>query len=102
MGASRATIEGAVKPSVSKAIHGVVTKRLGRFGLRDVEIRPGVDHDGDPVLYVTVHYAPRGRPLPKGTTFWLLSEVRDVLLKLGESRFPHVRHEFPERQRAAG
>jgi hypothetical protein len=90
-----------VDPAVVAAINKVLAARMGRYGFTSARVEPGLDHDGDEVLFIEAVYPYSEIPLTKGATYGLGSEVRRALEDLGESRFPHIRHRFDQRQRTA-
>jgi hypothetical protein len=63
-----------------------------------VLVNPGLDHDGDPVLFVHLKF----RLVEPGIDPNLLSQstssVRCALWKMGERRFPHLRYDFHDSQ----
>lgn len=91
-----------VSLEVIEAIKAIVGEQMGPFGLRDVTVAPGEDHDGDPILEVAVEYDPRGRPIDTRIVAGLVTKLRDRLWEMGEPRFPHLRHHFDERQKVVG
>jgi hypothetical protein len=90
-----------IDPKVAKAVEDVLRARMGRWGFTRARIRPGLDHDGDPVLFIDAEYRLMPEPLDPRATFGLVTDVRDALERIGETRFPHVRHHFDERQTTA-
>jgi hypothetical protein len=87
---ARDTIDAAVREFVS------------RFALRDIEIRVGEDHDGDPVLLIDVRHDLSTTLIEPVVLNDLAVEIQMRLLKLGEERFPLVRHHFSDEQKVAG
>lgn len=90
-----------IDEKVATAVDDVLKARMGRFGYTRASIRPGEDHDGDPVLLIDAEYTYSKKPIDVRATVGLTSELRDALEKVGEHRFPHVRHHFDERQLTA-
>jgi hypothetical protein len=82
-------------------IKRMVHEAMAPFGLRSVEVRPGEDHDGDPVIFVEAHYDLSERPLELGVTDRLSSVINDLAWGSGETRFPHIWHKFHEKQTVA-
>jgi hypothetical protein len=83
-------------------INDVLKRRLGRFGFTRAEIRPGEDHDGDPVIFVEARHKLTDVPVDSRETAGALSEIRRKLIAIGEYRFPHVRHHFAKGQPIRG
>lgn len=75
--------------------------RLADYGFAGVSVVPGLDRDGDPVLLIDVRYKPIDRAIDSKATFGLVTAIRQELAKVGEMRFPHIRHHFDERQKIA-
>ena len=44
-------------------IKEVLKRRLGRYGFTRAEIRPGEDHDGDPVIFVEARHKLTDEPV---------------------------------------
>lgn len=67
-----------------------------------VEVVPGLDHDGDPVLFVEIQF----RHVEPGIDLNALSQstlaVRRALWAIGERRYPHLRYDFHDDQRMLG
>lgn len=91
-----------VDAGVENAIRDIVLRAMGPVGVRSVSVAPGIDHDGDDVLRVTVHYIDNVRPVDTSIMSGLVSEIRSKLWALGEDRFPHVKHDFPVEPNVVG
>ena len=74
-----------ISPDVKTAIEKVLHERLDRIGFIHADIRESTDHDGDAILQIVLHYRRMGDSV-------------DPLRSLGESRFPHFTHRFPDDQ----
>ncbi len=83
-------------------IKEVLKRRLGSYGFARAEIRPGEDHDGDPVIFVDTRHKRTDVPVDARETAGALSEIRRKLIAIGEYRFPHVRYHFPKGQPIRG
>lgn len=93
--------QSPIAPELVEEIKGTIREAMEPFGLRSVEVWAGEDHDGDPVIFVEAQYNLSERPLELGITGQVASDVRELVRKTGETRFPHIRHKFHERQRVA-
>lgn len=95
-------LDHPVSAEVEQTIRSVLEKHLSSQGLEDVQVNPGLDHDGDPVLFVHVKFC----LVEPGIDPRRLSDsaitVRRALWKLGERRFPHLRYDFHDDQRILG
>lgn len=89
----------AVDPKTVERITGVVRESMQAFGLRAVSVRAGEDHDGEPVLFIEAEYDLTDTPIDTAVTAVLTTKLRDKLWASGETRFPHIRHKFPEAQK---
>ena len=87
-----------VPQPVNEAIREVVKRQDAQLGIDDVRIEPGEDHDGDPVIYVTLKHRLLAQPINLDHVISLDRELRDTAWKSGESRFVHVRHQYDEKQ----
>ena len=91
-----------VSDEAAAIINEVLKRRVGRFGFTRAEIRPGEDHDGDPVIFVEARYKRTDEPVDSRETFESRSEIRRKLFAIGEHRFPHIRHHFARGQPILG
>jgi hypothetical protein len=94
-------MKNRVNKEAVEAVRRVLKKRLRPIGFERVEVCAGEDHDGEPVLFVEIHYRLIKKPIDAGITFGLIGALREALEAVGETRFPHVRHHFDEHQRVA-
>jgi hypothetical protein len=88
-----------VKRKVEQTIKNLLRKEVGRFGITTISVTPGEDHDGDPVIFVDVDYGPVGDDIDTKVLAGLVYKVREQLWKLGEERFPHIRHNIGDERR---
>lgn len=88
-----------VDDKIVELIRDTVRESMQAFGLRGVSVRVGEDHDGDPVLFVEADYDLTDTPIDTAVTAGLTTKLRDKLWAVGETRFPHIRHKFPEEQK---
>jgi hypothetical protein len=80
-------------------IRETVQESMQAFGLRNVSVRAGEDHEGESVLFVEAEYGLTDTPIDTAVTAALTTKLRDKLWAAGETRFPHIRHKFPEAQK---
>jgi len=90
-----------IDENIVELIKQTVRESMEPFGLRDVNVRAGEDHDGDPVIFVEAQYDLSERPIETDVTAQLISILRGRLWERGETRFPHIRHRFDERQKVS-
>lgn len=86
---------------VETVIDRVIRSRMSGYGYKGARSRAELDFDGDPVIVVDVDYDLSKEPIDAASTFGLTTALRDELAKMGEFRFPHIRHHFDERQEIA-
>ena len=90
-----------VPSHLEKAIRALVKQRSGQLGIEHLNIEPGEDHDGDPVIYVDVQHRLVDQPIDLEDVIALHRELRDLAWSEGERRFVHIRHHYDERQTVA-
>ncbi len=90
-----------IDKKVISAIEGVLKARMGRFGFKRASVRVGEDLDGEPALRIDAEYTYQEKPIDVRATVGLITELRDALEKVGEDRFPYIKHHFDERQQTA-
>lgn len=88
-----------VDDEIVELVRETVRESMQAFGLRDVSVRVGEDHDGEPVLFIEALYDLTDMPIDTAVTAALTTKLRDKLWEAGETRFPHIRHKFPEAQK---
>jgi len=95
-------LDNPVSAEVEQTIRSVLEEHLTSQGLEGVQVNPGLDRDGDPVLFVLLKF----RLVEPGINPNLLSDsaitVRRALWNMGERRFPHLRYDFHDDQRILG
>jgi hypothetical protein len=95
------TLANALDDNVVKTIKSLFHERMDQFGLSDVVVRPGEDHDGDPVIFVDAVYNLSPRPIEPQAIFDLEHSLRDAVRALGERRFVHIIYKFNDAQKVA-
>jgi hypothetical protein len=90
--------DDSIERRIVELIEQTVRERMEPFGLTTVDVRAGEDHDGDPVIFVEAHYDFSETPVDTMVILELDGVLWERLWNAGEKRFPHVRHEFDERQ----
>ena len=74
----------------------ILGRELGASGFTNADIESGFDHDGDPSLYVTVHFKPRSGVTEGAASTTAHAALRRRLLEEGEERFPYFRYRYPD------
>jgi hypothetical protein len=92
----------ALGDELRNEIRQLVRAKLGKLRIRDVEIRPGYDYDGDQVIYVDVYYELSDQAIDPEVTLEALVALKNGLSRAGEDRFPYLRHHFDEHQKVKG
>lgn len=78
----------------------VLGRSLGPRGFIEAEVRSGVDHDGEPALFVTAKFRLGSGPISGQEAIDARSALSDALLERGERRFPYLIHHYPGDARA--
>jgi len=95
-------LDHPVSAEVEQTIRDVLQEHLSSQGLEGVLVNPGLDHDGDPVLFVHLKF----RLVEPGINPRLLSDsaisLRRALWAIGERRYPHLRYDFHDDQHILG
>jgi hypothetical protein len=87
-----------IAPAVNDDIQKLLKERLGRYGFERAMVNAGSDHSGDPALFIDAYYRLSGEPVKTIEILHLLSDLRNLLVHSGESRFPYLKHHFDEKQ----
>ena len=91
-------VRDEARNKVREAIERVLRDQLGPLGFQAATVRAGVDHDGDPVLFVDANFKLVPEPLDPAFTVGITDAVRDALDAVGETRFPHINYELDDEQ----
>lgn len=67
-----------------------VLKGLSPFGVETVLVKPGFDHDDDPVLIIQAIFGDNRQPVDGQAFLKLIVDLRAKLAAIGEDRFPHI------------
>jgi len=95
-------LDHPVSAEVEQTIRETLLPILSSQGMECVQVIPGLDHDGDPVLFVEIKFRlvqPGVDPkvlIQTGPALWR------ALMAIGERRFPHVRYDFVDGQNILG
>lgn len=89
-------------PELAEAIVRLLKERLARFGLERVEVRSGLDHAGEPALFIEAWYRLSPEPIDPEALAQAHLALQDLLIEWGEERFPYVRDHFDAKQRISG
>ena len=95
-------LDHPVSAEVEQTIRNTLEPILSSQGLEGVQVIPGLDHDGDPVLFVEIKF----QLVEPGIDLNALSQstlaLRHALWSIGERRYPHLRYDFHDDQRMLG
>jgi len=86
---------GALEASIEAALK----KTLGAHGFDHVEIREGVDHDGEPAVFVTAVLRPQTLKIPGEVSASANVAVAQVLEKAGDDRLSYLYIQRPDDER---
>jgi hypothetical protein len=87
-----------ITPENIALIERTIRDAMSAYVVDSIDVRAGEDHDGDPVIFIEVHYGLNDTPIDAEVTGRVVLTVSDQLLANGEFRFPHIRHLFDELQ----
>ncbi|MCH9714393.1 MAG: hypothetical protein K0U63_07595 [Cyanobacteria bacterium] len=95
-------LDHPVSAEVEQTIRSVLEEHLSSQGLEGVLVIPGLDHDGDPALFIEIRF----RMVKPGVDPKVLIQAGPALWRalgaIGERRFPHLRYDFQEGQKILG
>jgi hypothetical protein len=83
---------------VRTTVNRVLKRQLAAIGFERADLAEDVDHDGDPILRIIVHYKRVGDSVDPTPIFTLAGRLREALAEVGEDRFPHFQHLLPDDQ----
>lgn len=86
---------------LSDTVNRVLRERVGNYGFRGADVRVDYDHEGDEVVVIDAYFDLTDKALDPRLFYGLTGVVREALQAEGESRFPHIRNHFDERQQVA-
>jgi hypothetical protein len=84
----------------SSIIDDILQSKLSAHGLDYVEAKAGVDHDGEPALFIDAVLKPNSQLVGGKIYAEVLGALSDALLKHGERRFPYLFLRHPDEERA--
>ncbi len=87
-----------ISSKLRKVIDRVLEARLSDIGFESAEIAEDFDQDGESILQITIHYRKVGSSVDPSPTFSLARHLRAAMREIGETRYPHFTHLFPEDQ----
>ena len=94
-------IDTDIDVAIPKAVQRLLKQRFAKYRLERVDVRAGEDHTGDPALFIHAHFGLSDTPLDTSLVTESFTEIRETLFKMGEKRFPYVRHHFHDEQAVA-
>jgi hypothetical protein len=83
-----------IHPDVRHAIQAALDDMLKHYAVRQTDIQPGQDHDGDPVIHVHTYVDRNEVPVDIQGLLALDDRIWKEVWDLGEERFVHVRHHW--------
>lgn len=95
-------LDHPVSAEVEQTIRSTLEPLLASQGLEGVRVNPGLDHDGDPVLFVELKFRLVEPGIDPGQLSQSTLSVRHALWAIGERRYPHLRYDFHDDQRILG
>lgn len=86
---------------VLQTVRDVVSRRLYPAIVTDVSVKTDFDHDGDPILHITIVFQADGDKLQADKVLGLARHLREPLEKIGEDLFPVFTFMTPEEVQGA-
>lgn len=71
---------------------------LGKFGFRDAIAKSGLDHDGDPVVFMEIHYGEAAPELDPQASIDATIRAMEEMRQHGDERFVHMNHVYPDEE----
>lgn len=87
-----------ISEELNNLVNEVLKAQLADIGFDGAEISEDVDHDGDDILRISIRYRKIGPAIDPSPTFSATTALRHAMRQIGEYRFPHLKHLFPEDQ----
>jgi len=81
------------------AIQTAILELFGADVIDDIEVNPGEDHSGEPVLFATVFVKASQKRITGSQQLDAIGVAAAALRKLEDDRFPHVTFLEPEDER---
>ena len=88
----------AISTEVEIALKSRTSELFAKLCVSDTQLIADEDHDGDPILRMTVTHAFMPDPVVLADVRAKDSELREVVWELQDSRFLHIRHIYDEKQ----
>jgi hypothetical protein len=85
----------AIDAEARDRITRLVTQELAPYGLKQVDVSPDVDHDGDPVIRIKAHMTRVDPALTASKMSELHVAIFYELQEIGDERFPSFLTVYP-------
>ena len=92
-------IRTSIGSDVEDALKSVVEKTLAGHAINRFTIQSGEDAGGDEAIFVDLYYNKNEKEFDPELNHTVRSAARAELFRLGEQRFPYIRHHLPAGQR---
>jgi len=87
-------------PNVSSSdIEEALRKALGSYGLDHVELESGLDHDGEPAVFVTAVLPQQTPPMPGDISASANVAIAQVMERAGDERLSYLYIRRPDDER---
>jgi hypothetical protein len=70
--------------------------------MEGVQVIPGLDHDGDPALFVEIRFEMLEPGIDSKVLIQTGPSLSRTLGSIGEQHFPHIRHDFQDGHKILG
>lgn len=90
------TVLDVNRAAIEAIANALSFKPLLVMGVACVDIRDGLDHDGDPVIFVDLFHESSPDPVHGDLMRVMRALVLRSMAGIGDQRFVHVRNHFPD------
>ncbi|HLH11744.1 MAG TPA: hypothetical protein VKV77_07700 [Methylovirgula sp.] len=84
------------EPEVQAVAQRILREKLGPFGFSEARVNAGLDHDGEPALFVDAIFQPNAPNIGGRASSEALVALRNALLEKDEERFPYLLLRYPD------
>jgi len=82
--------------AAEKALTQIIQKRFDAAALAQIKIHSGVDHAGEPAIFVNVHLKAGKQRLAPERSVDLQIAMRNALQDISDDRFPYLTFSAPD------
>jgi hypothetical protein len=91
----------AVPEALQRSLADLLRRRLGSAEVCDIDIKPELNHAGEPSVLVRVRHRLVDQPIRLEEVIEADTAARDLAWEQGERRFVYIDHIYDEKQKVA-